>query len=133
MNILLISPQFYPIFNKKSMGAIEKLERIYIKYNENTKDNIVVYSPKTSSDDYDRQAFRKTTFRIIDQTTLKYKVRKAFYAAKRRIVRGLNNETYIRTIADDIVKRNEQNKYDIIIFENGEQDIPIFRKKTHCR
>ena len=71
MNILLISPRYYPIFNKENRGAIEKLEQIYLKYNENTGDRFTVYSPKIAKDDYDHPNLNRSVFRIIDKTSFK--------------------------------------------------------------
>lgn len=130
MKILLISPRYYPIFNNGNHGAIEKLEQIYLKYNENTNDYFTVYSPKIASDDYDNPGLKRSDFRIIDLTTKKYKMTKYLFAMKRILLGKKNNELYIRKIAKDIVRRKEQDKYDLIIFENGEQDIPVFKRIT---
>lgn len=130
MNVLLISLRYYPIFNKGNHGAVEKLEQIYLKYNEKTNDHFTVYSPKIAPDDYDHPGLKKSDFRIIDLTTTVYKLKKYLYAIRRIMLRKKNNEMYIRTIAKDIIKRKEQNKYDLIIFENGEQDIPVFKRIT---
>ena len=133
MKILLIAPRYMPIFNKEKKGAVEKLIKIYLYHNESVGDSITVYSPKVAKDDYDGPFLKHVTFRNIDQTTNKYKVLRIIYGFKKRCLRLLNNECYIRTIAKDIVRRNEQNNYDLIIFENGEQDIPIFKQITKTR
>lgn len=131
MNVLLVSPRYYPVFNKGNHGAIEKLEQIYLKYNEGTSDSFTVYSPKTALDNYDDPGLKNTNFRRIDLTTINYRIIKKLYAIKRILLKKKDNELYIRTITKDIIKREEQNKYDLIIFENGEQDIPIFKKATN--
>ena len=133
MKILLISPRYLPIFNKDERGAIEKLERIYLRFNERTNDHFTVYSPKIASNDYDNPKLINSNFRNIDETTVRYKMAKYYHALKRRILRRPNSELYIRIIAKDILRRREQNEYDLIIFENGEQDIPIFKKITKTK
>lgn len=130
MKILLIAPRFFPIYNKENKGAIETLERIYLDYNEKTSDYFTVYSPKISKDGYDDAKLQRAVFRPIDQTKLAYKAYKLFGAIRRRVAKTPNNENYIRLIVKDIKRRKEQNKYDLIIFENGEQDIPLFKKLT---
>lgn len=135
MNILLISSRYYPVFNKDNRGAIEKLVRIYLKYNENTDDHFTIYSPKIAADNFDNPELKNSEFRIVDKTTVRYKVAQYYHALKRRILRRPNSELYIKIIARDIIRRGEQNKYDLIIFENGEQDIPVFKRitKTNTR
>lgn len=133
MKILIITSRYLPIFNKNNEGAIEKLERIYLKYNERASDEITVYSPKIADDNYDRNVMENTHFRNIDQTTVLYKIKKCFGALKRRIMRSDNNECYIREIVKDLKKHGEQDLYDLIIFENSEKDIPIFKKLTKTR
>ena len=133
MNVLLIASRYYPIFNKENRGAIEKLDRIYLEYNEKTNDHFTIYSPKIAADNYDHPNLTNSTFRIIDKTTIRYKIPQYYHALKRRILRQPNSELYIRIIARDIIKRGEQNKYDLIIFENGVQDIPVFRKITKTK
>ena len=133
MKILLIAPRYFPIFNKENKGAIETLEKIYLRYNEKTDDSFVVYSPKIAKNDYDGPALKNTSFRPVDQTSKKYKIRKIFYAIKKRLVFGDNNECYIRTVIKDIKRRGEQNKYDLVLFENGEKDVSIFKKATKTK
>lgn len=133
MKILMITSRYLPIFNKNDEGAIEKLERIYLKFNEKANDKITVYSPKIADDNYDRNVMKNTEFRNIDQTTVLYKIKKCFGALKRRIMRSDNNECYIREIVKDFKRRGEQDLYDLIIFENSEKDIPIFKKLTNTR
>ena len=129
MNILLIAPKYFPIFNKDDRGAIEKLEQFYLRHNEIVGNTFTVYSPKTKND-HDHPNTKCSYFRNVNQTSVTYKLRSYIYALKRRIVGSSNNECYIRTIAKDIIKRNEQDHYDLIIFENGEQNIPVFKKLT---
>ena len=133
MKILLITGRYLPIFNKNNEGAIEKLERIYLEYNESTQDKFVVYSPKIAKDDFDSKKLKNVEFRIIDQASIRYKIIKLFFAIKKRLNHSSNNENYIRAIAKDINNKDEQNAYDLIIFENGEQDIPIFKKLTKTK
>ena len=133
MKILLIAPRYLPIFNTEEKGAIEKLERIYLKYNETKDDSFIVYSPKTCRENFEQTKLNRTVFRIVDQTTIKYKIIKKVFAIKKRLMRSTNNENYIRCIAKDLLKRGEQNAYDLIIFENGERDIPVFKKITKTK
>lgn len=133
MNILLITSRYLPIFNKNNEGAIEKLERIYLEYNEKTKDHFTVYSPKIAADNFDNKKLNNTIFRPIDQTTLKYKIAKYFYAIKKRLIGEISSEAYIRAVTKDLKKRGELDSYDLILFENGEQDIPVFKKLTKTK
>ena len=132
MNVLVVSPRFLPVFNKNNEGAIEKLEQIYLRFNEDLlhADTITVYSPKISKNDYDGEVLKNCVFRIIDQTTIKYKVSKTLFALKKIILRNSSNEAYIRAIIKDLVSRGERERYDIVVFENGERDIPLFAKKV---
>lgn len=130
MNILLISGKYMPIYNKEGRGAIQKLERIYLEYNEKIGDNFTVYSPMISADNYDSKKMKKSVFRNIDLTSARAKILKKIYSVKNILSGAGNNEYYIREIIKDIKKRGEENKFDLIIFENEERSIPVFKKKT---
>lgn len=130
MKILLIHSKYLPIFNKKMSGGIEKIERTYLQYNEKIGDDFVVYSPKIAKDNYDCKKLKHTSFRNIDLTTKKSIVVKYIFAIKNRIQHAKNNEYYIRQVIRDLKKRREENSYDLIIFENEEGSIPLFKKKT---
>ena len=130
MNILLIHGKYLPIYNKYSRGAIEKLERIYLEYNDSKEDKFTVYSPKIAKDNFDAKVLKNTSFRNIDLASWRSKTMHAFFALKHHILKMDNNEYYIRQIIRDIKRRGEENFYDLIIFENEEGSIPIFRRKT---
>ena len=129
-DILLVHNRCLPIYNKHNRGAIEKLERIYFEYNEHKNDSIMVYSPKIAKDNFDVKKLKNTHFRNIDLTTVRSKIMRFYYAIKRRVLGRNCNEFYIREVIKDIKKRGEENKYDLIIFENEEDSIVLFRKKT---
>jgi len=133
MNILLIGGKFLPIYNRESRGAIQKLERIYFSYNESKNDKFIVYSPKIANDNFDNKKLKNVEFRNIDLTSVRYRILRYIFAMKRRIQRTGNNEYYIRQIIKDIKRRGEENKYDLIIFENEESSIPVFKKKTKTK
>ncbi len=133
MKILLVHSKYLPIYNKGNRGAIEKLERIYLEYNELKGDKFTVYSPKVAKDNFDAKKLNNVTFRNVDLFSYKSRIFRAYYALKRRIVKNSNNEYYIRQVIKDIKKRGEENSYDVIIFENEEGSIPLFRKKTNTK
>lgn len=133
MNILLITGKYFPIYNKDLRGSLEGLLRTYFECNAFNGDKITVYSPKIAKDNYDSKKIANITFRNVDLTTLRYRILKYFYAFKHRIDGTGNNEFYIREIIKDFKRRKEVDLYDLIIFENEEKSIPIFRKKTKTK
>lgn len=126
--VLIISPSYLPVTNNQG-GAIEYLLDIFLKFNESKDNDITVYSPKVSKEKYDRQIYRNTRFRIIDQTKPSYKLSNFFIRFMYKFFRKNIFNRYICEIVKDIKKRNEENSYDLIIFENGHIYIEYFRNK----
>lgn len=137
MRVLIISTEYLPVFNKKNEGAIQQLERLYIEYNSklslNKKDDFVVYSPKLSKDDYDKNNVNNCEFRIINKTSLLYFIKKCIFYIKKKIFKNKSKNPYITSIIRDLKKRKECNYYDLIIFENGVDYINHFKRKTKTR
>ena len=132
MKILIISSGNLPITGDHG-GAIENLINIYLKHNEIINDEIVVYSAKIGKEKYDKQIYNNTKFRIIDRTNLIYKIKnKIIIKLHKKFSLCLNNY-YIKRIVNDIIKKKEAEKYDIIIFENGQENIKYFRKKIKTK
>ena len=101
MKILFVSGKYFPVFNEKDLGAIEKLEQIYIKYNQSKNDEITVYSPKISKTNYDKLSFKNCQFRIIDKTTISYFFEKVLYFFKLKIFKEKAINPYIKHIVKD--------------------------------
>ena len=129
MKVLVITPGFCPT-TKQQGGAIEKLLDSYLNYNEGKKDEIVVYSPKISSEKYDRDIYNSTKFRIIDKTKIGFTIVKVIRKIFNKLFKRENANAYIYYVVRDILNRKEQNKYDFIVFENGVEYINYFSKKT---
>lgn len=132
--MLIISPGYHSVTGNHG-GAIENLINIYLKYNDNIKDcnEIVVYSPKISDEEFDNQIYNNTSFRIIDLSS-KYRVLKQkIYNQLKKISVIDVRRIYFRYVVKDILKKKENNKYDIIIFENGQENIKYFRKKIKTK
>lgn len=132
MKILIISSGFFPVTEQQG-GAIEKLIDNYFEYNEKIGDDIVVYSPKISSEKYDRDIYKFTKFRIIDKTSLFFKAVKVFRKVYNKMFRKPNANAYIKYVTDDIISRNEQDYYDMVIFENGIEYVNYFCKRTRTK
>ena len=129
MKILIISSGFFPITNSQG-GAIEQLVDTYLIYNEALDDKITVYSPKISKDIYDRQIYNNTEFRLINKSTLRFKIKKTILKFTSIILRKNNANAFIREVVKEIKAKKEENAYDIIIFQNGVSYIEYFNKKT---
>lgn len=129
MNILIISPGFHPVTGGHG-GAVENLINIFLQENdEKYKNNVTVYSAKRGNS-FDKQIYKHTNFRLIDIGTFLYKIKhltKNLY----RVLSGKSKQRYyINEIINDLKKKNEINYYDLIIFENGDEFISYFKKKT---
>lgn len=132
MKVLIISSGFFPVTELQG-GAIERLVENYLDYNEYIKDEIIVYSVKTNKNSYDKKTYKYTQFRIIDKTKISFKLRRAFYGILNKVVKKYVANAYIRTVINDLKSKKELNKYDKIIFENGQDFIPYFKKKTNTQ
>lgn len=130
IKVLIISPGYHSVTGEHG-GAIENLINIFLKYNEGIKDSdeIVVYSAKIDGEVCDKQIYKNTTFRVIDMSTFNRKIKqKIFNRLKKMRVIDVRR-IYYRYVIKDIVKKKESQKYDVIIFENGLENICYFRKK----
>jgi len=128
MNILIISPGYHTVTGNHG-GAIENLINIYLEYNEDVKDNIIVYTVKTNVNEDDNNLYKYTNFRSIDKTSLRFKVEQKIVSLlyKLKILKCKKN--YYRKVIKDLKKRNEVNKYDKIILENGLENIEFLKNK----
>ncbi len=120
MNILIITSGFLPV-PAINGGAIENLIETYLYYNEvNRKDNIVVYSRDSEKLTVnDRNKYSYSEFRYIGkQKDLKSKISKCFRFLVNRIRGVYIGNIYISAILNDIKRRHEIEKYDIVIVEN---------------
>lgn len=128
MKVLIISPGYLPITGNHG-GAIENLINIYLEHNEKVGDDITVYTVKNSDTMYDKQIYKNTRFRTIDKTKLMFKVTQKIINLFNKFIPLSFTKNYIRLVVNDIIKRKEENYYDLIIFENGQNFIKYFRKK----
>lgn len=135
MKVLLIHNKFLPIYNTDNRGAIEQIVKKYLEKNEVYGDDITVYSPKISETEYDKKPLKKTSFRNVDLTssTVILCIEKILFALYYRIRRMRYNPRYIFKVICDLKRRKEQNYYDIIIFENCEKEIPLFKRLTRTK
>ena len=132
MKILIISPGYLPITGNHG-GAIESLINTYLKHNEYEKDEITVYTVKNSTECFDRQIYKNTKFRTIDMTKKKFKLEQKLINVVNKFVHSDLTKNYIRLVVKDIVKKHEENYYDLIIFENGQGFIKYFRNKIDTK
>lgn len=132
MKVLIISPGFHPVTGEHG-GAIENLINIFLKENDvNFKNEIVVYSAKIK-DVYDRNIYRYTTFRTVNIKSIRYRTKHIMKNLLKIITRQKKQRYYIDEIIKDIKHRKEENYYDCIIFENGEDFIVQFKKKIKTK
>lgn len=131
MKILIISPGYFPTTRQQG-GAIEKLIDNFLEYNENIKKDIEVYSPKISSEKYDSEIYQYTKFNIIDKTTKKYKIlnfiNKVFNKISIISIGVSLPNLFIKEVVRDIKRKRKESYYDLIIFENGVENINYFHK-----
>ena len=128
MKILIISPGYLPITGSHG-GAIENLINIYLKHNETIKDDITIYTVKNSANGYDSQIYQHTTFRTIDMTRLSFKLAQKGINFINRFYDYKVKKNYIRLVIKDLKKRQEENNYDVIVFENGQNFIRYFKNE----
>ena len=127
--VLIIARKYSPVYSERFGGSIESLIRLLISENEkNGRFLITVYSPKIKGE-CDTRSFRHTKFRIINKDSLKYKFLLVFNGIKKVLFRDFRNEAYTNAIINDLRKRGEENKFDVIIFENMHNDLVGFKKK----
>ncbi len=129
MKILIISPGYVPVTVAQG-GAIEKLIESYLDYNEDHEDEIEVFSVQTSSTKYDNKKYNNTKFKIINKTTISFKIKRIFFGILNKIFKSYIPNAYIREVVKTVLKEKKENYYDRIIFENGQNFIPYFKKKT---
>lgn len=130
MKVLIISPGFHPVTGGHG-GAIENLINIYLQKNDSIyRNEVVVYSAKKGNS-FDKQIYKYTKFRIIDVKSLKYRVKHLIKNFIRVIKQEQKQRYYIDEIIKDLKKNKEENYYDKIIFENGDEFILSFKKKIN--
>ena len=127
MEILIIPSGHFPITNEHS-GAIEKLINMYLIENEKFSNNITVYSPIIKNIEQDNQIYKHTTFVFIDKTKFFFKIKRIFFGVINKFCKKYVPNAYIREVVRKI-KKDDINKFDKIVFENGQNYIPYFCKK----
>lgn len=134
MKVLIISPGYLPITGDHG-GAIENLINIFLKDNDLLyKNEITVYSANGDYKETDIN-FGYTKFRIIEKKSFNYRLNQKLTNLKRRFNKKLENNNYYNEIIKDIRKRKEENYFDVIIFQNGQDHIINFKKniKTNSK
>jgi len=130
MKILIVSPGFHPVTGGHG-GAVENLINIFLQENDNKyKNEITVYSAKRN-DSFDKQIYKYSKFRIIDIKAIPYIVKHLTKNLIRVIKKEKKQRYYIDEIIKDLKKRQEENYYDRIIFENGDDFIVYFKEKIN--
>lgn len=127
MKVLIITSGFFPVTEGQG-GAVEKLVEYYLDYNEVEQNKIDVYTVKISNTKYDKKKYKNTNFKIIDKTKISFKLKRGIYGILNKVTKKYIPNAYIREVIKDFNK-NKKN-YDCIIFENGQDFIPYFKKKT---
>lgn len=117
-------------------GAVENLTNLYLKYNESKDDQITVYNVNHRTYGEDKKKYKNTDFRIIDTTRKSARI-KIFITKCINKIQFLFTHRRIKyfyyKVIKDLKKRHEENFYDVIIFENGSDDILYFRKKIKTK
>lgn len=132
MKLLIISSGFYPVTNNMG-GAIENLIKTYLIENDKTfKDEITLYSVKTAKSMQEKN-FENTNIRVINKTTIIYKVKQILNLISSKFGRNYKGNTYIKEVIRDLKKKNEINAYDCIIVENIGKFIPIIKRVTDSK
>lgn len=132
MKLLIISSGFYPVTNNMG-GAIENLIETYLIENDKTfKDEITLYSVKTAKSMQEKN-FENTNIKVINKTTIIYKVKQILNLISSKFGRNYKGNTYIKEIIRDLKKKNEINAYDCIIVENIGKFIPIIKRVTDSK
>lgn len=128
MKVLIISPGYLPITGDHG-GAIENLINIYLNENDIKHENDIVVYTVNSKFKETKVDFKHTTLRIIDKNSKVYKVRQKLTNLKAKFIKNIEVNNYYNEVIKDLKKRREENLYDIIIFQNGQDHIINFRKK----
>ncbi len=132
MKLLIISSGFYPVTNNMG-GAIENLIETYLIENDKTfKDEITLYSVKTAKSMQEKN-FENTNIRVINKTTIIYKVKQILNLISSKLGRNYKGNTYIKEVIRDLKEKNEINAYDCIIVENIGKFIPIIKRVTDSK
>ncbi len=132
MKLLIISSGFYPVTNNIG-GAIENLIETYLIENDKTfKDEITLYSVKTAKNMQEKK-FENTNIRVINKTTIIYKVKQILNLISSKFGRNYKGNTYIKEVIRDLKEKNEINAYDCIIVENIGKFIPIIKRVTDSK
>ena len=135
MKTLIISSGFHPVTNNMG-GAIENLIETYLVANdEQFKNDITLYSVRESKNMQKETNYLKyTNLRIIDKTTITYKIKQLMNAVFQKITRKYNGNVYIKEVLKDLRNRGElENTYDCIIIENIGKFVPIIKKNTDSK
>lgn len=132
MKVLIITSGFFPVTEHQG-GAVEKLIEYFLDYNEKEQHQIDVYTVKTSSTLYDRKKYNCTNFKIIDKTKINFKIKRGIYGVLNKITKKYIANAYIREVVKDLKNNKKTNYYDCIIFENGQDFIPYFKRKTNTK
>lgn len=132
MKLLIISSGFYPVTNNMG-GAIENLIETYLIENDKTfKDEITLYSVKTAKSVQEKK-FENTNIRVINKTTIIYKVKQILNLISSKFGRNYKGNAYIKEVIRDLKEKNEINSYDCIIVENIGKFIPIIKRVTNSK
>ena len=132
MKLLIISSGFYPVTNNMG-GAIENLIETYLIENDKTfKDEITLYSVKTAKSMQEKK-FENTNIRVINKTTIIYKVKQILNLISSKFGRNYKGNAYIKEVIRDLKEKNEINAYDCIIVENIGKFIPIIKRVTNSK
>lgn len=134
-NILIIGAMHLPLPSVKG-GAIEGLVDEFLKYNsKKEKFKITVYSPfsKEINDEY-LKTYNNTNFRYIHNNSISRIINKIKYKVIRVIRKNEKIPTsYALTIIDDLKRKKELDKYDLVIIENQVESLIEYRKKIKSK
>lgn len=104
MKLLIISSGFYPVTNNMG-GAIENLIETYLIENDKTfKDEITLYSVKTAKSMQEKN-FENTNIRVINKTTIIYKVKQILNLISSKFGRNYKGNTYIKEVIRDLKEK----------------------------
>lgn len=135
MKTLIISSGFHPVLNNMG-GAIEKLIETYLIANdEQFRNQITLYSVREPKEmRQETNHLRNTELRIINKTTISYKIKQLLNELIQKITGKYNGNVYIKEVIKDLKRRGELEKdYDCIIVENIGKFVPIIRKNTDSK
>ena len=125
-NVLIITPGYY-LVTKERGGAIENLIDVFLKYNSNNASfKFTVYDASTSGE-VDEE-YKNVEFRTIRIDTLSYMIKTKIHAIPRRINFRTFQRQYAKMVIDDLKKRDELESYDVVIIENGVDEVIYYSR-----